>query len=369
VYLIPSKAVSGLLIVLHERIKGISIHESPTYSVEKIEIISQMLLQSITLLALGVLASLFILKGAGTRQKKLVILGLLLVVLELFYSVRGNFIFVPKSALTPDQRVVDFLKEHAKEGRIASTGDIEPYTGMWLYFNHLWTRPPFSKGSVSNEETRTWSRLKQEINMFPANLHLLYNLRAATGYVALLPSRYRSFASSEKVNSVDFRTHTNPLLNEISTQYLISGFPLDVVGENSTNSFTKEFSAGQIAIYKHSQAKPRLELVEEEKPSTSQISVIKDSSNEIKLTVNAQHPVKLIIRDLWYPGWRAKVNDHPVEIAIYNEIFRMIPVPKGESDVQLRYQPQSFRMGALITFLSLCITGVVSYSHSKAKRT
>jgi len=50
----------------------------------------------------------------------------------------------------------------------------------------------------------------------------------------------------------------------------------------------------------------------------------------------------LLITDTWYPGWRATVNREPVPILQANGAFRAVPVPPGESVVQMDFQTRNW---------------------------
>ncbi|MBM3264247.1 MAG: YfhO family protein [candidate division Zixibacteria bacterium] len=61
----------------------------------------------------------------------------------------------------------------------------------------------------------------------------------------------------------------------------------------------------------------------------------------------------LVLTDTWYPGWKAFVDgvEHPILRANY--LFRAVPVASGLHRVEFRYEPLTFRVGALISALTL----------------
>lgn len=70
----------------------------------------------------------------------------------------------------------------------------------------------------------------------------------------------------------------------------------------------------------------------------------------------------LRILESWAPGWRAKVNGHPVPIHRADFLFMAIPVPDGPCEVVLSYQPASFRNGMVLSLagfvgLMFCFAG------------
>jgi hypothetical protein len=62
-----------------------------------------------------------------------------------------------------------------------------------------------------------------------------------------------------------------------------------------------------------------------------------------------------VFSEPYFPGWRAKVNGRSEQILIANYILRAVPVPAGEAEIQLVYDPASFRLGLYLTCLSLAI--------------
>src|SRR5262249_35761775 len=61
----------------------------------------------------------------------------------------------------------------------------------------------------------------------------------------------------------------------------------------------------------------------------------------------------LVLTDLWYPGWSAELDGHPVEILRADGCVRAVAVPAGEHHVIFRYRPRSFIAGAAVSIVSL----------------
>jgi hypothetical protein len=71
-------------------------------------------------------------------------------------------------------------------------------------------------------------------------------------------------------------------------------------------------------------------------------------------TARCKAPATLIRRELFFPGWHAQVNGHPVEIARVAEIFQAVALPAGESRVVYAYWPPriGFAYGAFFIGLA-----------------
>jgi hypothetical protein len=77
------------------------------------------------------------------------------------------------------------------------------------------------------------------------------------------------------------------------------------------------------------------------------------------ITINADLPQDgyLVLTDAYYPGWTATIDGQPAAIERADLMFRAVKVPAGSHRVELRYQPQSFSIGLLIsigTVMVLC---------------
>jgi hypothetical protein len=84
-----------------------------------------------------------------------------------------------------------------------------------------------------------------------------------------------------------------------------------------------------------------------------QITKIEKSSMEIQ--VESAKPAFLVVSDVYYPGWIAKVNNTSSQIYRTNYLFRGVLVPSGSSLVRMEYRPASFRLGLLITIGSFLV--------------
>lgn len=66
-------------------------------------------------------------------------------------------------------------------------------------------------------------------------------------------------------------------------------------------------------------------------------------------------PAYLVFSEVWYPGWRAQVDE--VEVPIYraNFTFRAVRLEPGEHTVTMWFDPLSFKLGLGLTLLTLVV--------------
>ena len=67
-----------------------------------------------------------------------------------------------------------------------------------------------------------------------------------------------------------------------------------------------------------------------------------------------------ILADSFYPGWKAFIDGQETKIYRANHFFRALALPKGQHRIEFRYDPLSFRLGLVISSLTLTILAVLS---------
>ena len=105
-----------------------------------------------------------------------------------------------------------------------------------------------------------------------------------------------------------------------------------------------------------------------EDASGGQVEVVSYDSSRIALRVNATAPAYLVLKEAFYPGWEATVNDRPAPILRANLLFRALPVPAGESAVVFRFDPPLWR-AALYIGVALWMIAVLSLIRLRSKET
>jgi uncharacterized membrane protein YfhO len=77
------------------------------------------------------------------------------------------------------------------------------------------------------------------------------------------------------------------------------------------------------------------------------------AANSVRIHTSADGDAWLVLSDTYYPGWTATVDGQPVNVMRGDVLFRVVPVPGGEHDVEFRFEPASVKVGAAISLLSL----------------
>lgn len=81
--------------------------------------------------------------------------------------------------------------------------------------------------------------------------------------------------------------------------------------------------------------------------------IVSYNPNEVIVKTKSDQPKLLFLTDNYYPGWKAKVDEQETEILRADYTFRAVPLIAGEHEIRFYYDPMSFKLGILISILSL----------------
>ena len=73
----------------------------------------------------------------------------------------------------------------------------------------------------------------------------------------------------------------------------------------------------------------------------------------IRIKTSSDRAGYLVLSEIFYPGWQATVDGKKAPVLCGNYIFRVIPLEQGEHDVSLKFVSWPFRIGAMISLLTL----------------
>lgn len=81
--------------------------------------------------------------------------------------------------------------------------------------------------------------------------------------------------------------------------------------------------------------------------------------DHLKMEFEIGAPGYLVVNELWFPGWRATLDGTPVPILRGNLSCRTLQIPPGKHTVIMSFEPQGFKIGLILTTLSLCFSAWV----------
>ena len=75
--------------------------------------------------------------------------------------------------------------------------------------------------------------------------------------------------------------------------------------------------------------------------------------NALTFAYSSESPQLAVFSDIWYPkGWKAWVDDTPVDIARANYVLRALPLPAGDHTIRFVFAPESYTKGAIYSRIS-----------------
>lgn len=92
-------------------------------------------------------------------------------------------------------------------------------------------------------------------------------------------------------------------------------------------------------------------------PSRGDVKIVGYGPNAIALDTDAATAGILILSEVWYPGWRAWVDDHEVEVLHADYLYRAVELPAGAHRVRFQYDPGSFKLGLGLSGITIIMLG------------
>ena len=71
--------------------------------------------------------------------------------------------------------------------------------------------------------------------------------------------------------------------------------------------------------------------------------------------ISSQRGGVVVLSEIYYPGWEAKIDGKPIELGRANYILRALRVPAGNHVVELKYEPASVATTETIAFIAMGI--------------
>ena len=210
------------------------------------------------------------------------------------------------------------------------------------------------------------------------------------GYSVPLQSRFERFISILRNRPV--QPPVPALLNMVNVKYVLAEGPIDLPGymwirdgpENdklykNENFLPRAFLIGKYRVLKSDrefaelfldpgfdpqktlllEKEPERYLALKRQPDAFQlqpaVKVATYEHNRMILEVNTPEAAFLFMSEAYYPGWTAYVNGQEEEILRANYVFRAIPVGPGTHRVELVMQPRSFRLGLVLSLLTIML--------------
>ncbi|MBF8297602.1 MAG: hypothetical protein HW395_259 [candidate division NC10 bacterium] len=226
----------------------------------------------------------------------------------------------------------------------------------------------------------------------PPNSNMMYGLSEIRGYSALETERYHRFLAAtgdypqpvQHFRTLYFSNFESVLIDLLNVKYLISDRELQhskltLVWQDGARVYEnrsvlpRAFLVYRTQVLRNGGEAARalrdpnfdpsdVVLLEEEGAALSgpvdpapTVRISDYQPERVVVEASSRYDGILILADSWFPGWKATVNGIPVKILRGNLLLRAVPIPAGHHQVIFRYDPLSFRLGAIVSGLALFI--------------
>ena len=97
-----------------------------------------------------------------------------------------------------------------------------------------------------------------------------------------------------------------------------------------------------------------------------QIDILKNKPHEKIYSIGSNKPGFVVFSEMFYPGWKAEINNKEVELYKVNFILRGLFVPNGNNKIKFYFEPSSIKYGSLVQIVSIIVlVAMIFYSSKK----
>jgi hypothetical protein len=101
--------------------------------------------------------------------------------------------------------------------------------------------------------------------------------------------------------------------------------------------------------------------------ASESVVVVKHEPQRVELLASLDRPGFVILADTYYPGWRLTIDGKTAPILRANRLMRGAAVPSGQHTLIYTYEPESFRIGAIISGAGLIVLFALAWSFRRKR--
>jgi len=225
-------------------------------------------------------------------------------------------------------------------------------------------------------------------NSLTAVMNIFYDIPSSAGYGPLAISHYLDLTDSDWMGRTpDGFVANTSLFSMLNLRYLLCAAGLgprleSCRGPDGSSPYRRIWEGDGEALYENTACLPRAWLVSRARPVRSyeearaimtnpsasfgpreealvqtesplpplgpargSVGVVRAGPNRISVSYASPSPNLLVLSEIFYPGWRARIDGRQTAILPVNGILRGLRVPPGAHTVEMSYTPGSFRLG------------------------
>jgi hypothetical protein len=238
----------------------------------------------------------------------------------------------PRSTVV-DLKPVNFLQANLGNSRFYSIGYIMPNYGSYYDISSINTNnEPIAKS------WHTYIKKSLNQNVQPSQMFTGIDMLDPKGLTPI-EALFKNLSAYENVSVKYVAIRNTIVLPEAAKQH-----PLKLV-----------YSDKYFSIYQLPNPKPFFEAKDE---SCKIVSTTKYSAS-----TNCSKPSQLMRRELYMPGWTARINDKVVPVESKSGgLFQQVDIPKGRTSVKFNYTPPYMNLAYIAFGLGV---GLIGYSASR----
>lgn len=201
-----------------------------------------------------------------------------------------------------------------------------------------------------------WSLVHTPQALLPPNSATVYGYYSVQGYDSLSVKKYFDFARKlegrepapiENGNMMMLENYESGLLDGAAAKWIMSSTPIE-------SKWLKLCWQGEdVYLYERPRGGRIVQDYRVGMAVCEDATLTAESLNSLVILLEQPLGMYFVLRDTYYPGWRAFIDGQPVDIEIYRDVFRQVKVPQGEHRVFMAYYPATVICGLFITLMAV----------------
>ena len=267
----------------------------------------------------------------------------------------------------------------------------------------IYSHEPAVISCIKNDDS--FYRVLPLVNTMPPNILMIYNIPNIKGLDEVYSKYYREYFdgmdtgvnnndlsanASHELSNVrenesidDYQINKIALLNVkyvlsstligqqkdwkllCATQEKQNSFPFFVTNSSQARYFSRQDSfmpttfaqSNTIYVYQYLGKLSMVRTCLDLNPIDS--TSLEHSNDKIRLLFNMDFSEDVFLSEIFYPGWKAYLNNKPIKIDRFDLIFIRLKAEKGVNNLELRYEETSFKKGKIITIVTIILSLVL----------
>ncbi|HSA84182.1 MAG TPA: YfhO family protein [Patescibacteria group bacterium] len=293
-----------------------------------------------------------------------------------WYNAQKFFPFTTKAHFLPVSPFIHELQTQTQDGRVFGFGEATISTNLATFFRFYgpqYYHPLYIKrygeltaygnyGTLENTVLRSDAMIRNDLTLPSKDekrRERLFNLLNVSYFI--YPGTPP--AAGEIIWQDNFRYITK---NEraLSRAFVVQ----DVLVKNNDDTILETLFSDTFDPKKTVLVEKNIPYHSTKEQLTSTIRIETLAENSVTINTTTSTDSLLVLLDNYYPGWNAYIDGNQTPVYRANYTFRTIVLPKGEHTVIFRYQPDSAKIGLMISVGSAILLSILFLWYSKNSR-